>query len=336
MSHVFPDRWIEQAPTDPIELRARQLLLSSPVPVLAPAARERAWRRIEARTARPAPSLRPALVLAAVAAAAFAALVLWRSDDGARRTEERYARTPSGPTSDPDEQAAAADHEGDEPVAPENEAPVQRRVPRPEPIAPAPAPLSGTAMPEVPAGSCATDADPEACWRREAAGSDLSAQNALYRLGTLLSSRGDVTGALQVWEDSRLRFPEGALRHEVDLAILDARVRSGEGGIQEANTFLTRYPTSERAGEVRVIRGSARLRAGRFAEALDDYRRALSVRLGLTPVSAARAEEALFGVAAALDGLGRTAEAGEAYREYLRAHPDGRFAERAREALERL
>jgi len=46
--------------------------------------------------------------------------------------------------------------------------------------------------------------------------------------------------------------------------------------------------------------------------------------------------EATFWLAKSIDKLGRSDEAQDAYRAYLRLQPNGTFAEKARNALERL
>jgi outer membrane protein assembly factor BamD (BamD/ComL family) len=131
----------------------------------------------------------------------------------------------------------------------------------------------------------------------------------------------------------RSRFPAGALAQEADLAILEVRLRLGpsSNALRAAGRFLEHWPASEHAAEVTAIRGVLRQRGGDCAGALGDFDRALAAR-----VSAGRREEALFGRASCLEAAGRTADAASAYQAYLRERPDGRFAARAREALDAI
>ena len=76
--------------------------------------------------------------------------------------------------------------------------------------------------------------------------------------------------------------------------------------------------------------GLLRQQAGDCAGALDDYGAALGAR-----ISPARRDESLYGRAACLDALGRTADARAAYERYLHDLPHGRFAAEARAALDR-
>ncbi len=138
---------------------------------------------------------------------------------------------------------------------------------------------------------------------------------------------------LDAWIEYRRRFPSGALAQEADLAILEVRLRLGQSSnaLRAAGRFLAHWPASEHSAEVTAIRGVLRQRAGDCAAALSDFDHALAAR-----VSAGRREEALFGRATCLDAAGRTADAANAYRAYLRERPDGRFATRAREGLEAI
>jgi Flp pilus assembly protein TadD len=74
-------------------------------------------------------------------------------------------------------------------------------------------------------------------------------------------------------------------------------------------------------GEINFKDGSYRGAEWRFRDALD-YK----------PDN----PEATFWLAKSIDKLGRSDEAQDAYRAYLRLQPNGTFAEKARNALERL
>jgi len=212
------------------------------------------------------------------------------------------------------------------PAAPAPPSPPEELLPLPE------APPSPPPPPEPERPACAGAPDPAGCLRALADGSDLRAQAALYRLGEVHRAHGNAAGALDAWLEYRRRFPAGALAQEADLAILEMRLRVDPGAARRAaDRFLTHWPGSEHAAEVAAIRGALRQRAGDCAGALGDFDRALGAR-----ASPSRREEALFGRAACLEAAGRTADATIAYRTYLRERPDGRFAARARAALEAL
>ena len=74
-------------------------------------------------------------------------------------------------------------------------------------------------------------------------------------------------------------------------------------------------------GEINFKNGSYRGAEWRFRDALD-YK----------PDN----PQAIFGLAKSIDKLGRSDEAQDAYRAYLQLQPNGTFAEKARNALERL
>jgi Flp pilus assembly protein TadD len=67
---------------------------------------------------------------------------------------------------------------------------------------------------------------------------------------------------------------------------------------------------------------------GNYAEAVSHYRLALQIR--------PNDPDATFGLAQALEESGRKAEAQRSYRAYLKAAPNGHFAERSKAALYRF
>jgi len=96
-----------------------------------------------------------------------------------------------------------------------------------------------------------------ALYRRIAAGSGPAAEFALYRCGRVLAGRrGDPQGALGLWREQRIRFPNGTLRHEADLSILDVLVRLSRRSeaLSEADAYLARWPASDRRRDVETIR----------------------------------------------------------------------------------
>jgi len=92
-----------------------------------------------------------------------------------------------------------------------------------------------------------------------------AAENAAYEVGKIL--RYDLKRprqALSAWYRYRARFPHGMLRAETDISIVDALLVVGDkgGALAEADAFLSRYPDSERRGEltriVQQLRGESR------------------------------------------------------------------------------
>jgi ferric-dicitrate binding protein FerR (iron transport regulator) len=82
------------------------------------------------------------------------------------------------------------------------------------------------------------------------------AENAAYEVGKIL--RYDLRRprqALAAWYRYRARFPHGMLSAETDLSIVDALLLVGDksGALVEADSFLGRYPQSERRAELSRI-----------------------------------------------------------------------------------
>ena len=121
----------------------------------------------------------------------------------------------------------------------------------------------------------------------------LAAENALYTEGASRLAAGDGAGAISIWTMYRRRFPDGVLRHEVDLALLEAsvRLRDDAAALVEAEAFLARHPRSPRASEVHAIRGTIHENRGDCARARADYERAASGPL--PPPLAERVREGL-------------------------------------------
>jgi len=151
------------------------------------------------------------------------------------------------------------------------------------------------------------------------------AGNALYELARLRLRRLDQPEqALQALVEYRRRFPEGPLAQEAALSAIEARLAldQEEPALREMDAFLTRFGGSERAGEVRFLRASLRLRRGSCAAAEPDVRALLA--------DPPRGDDALFGLAACAQDEERDPAR---LREYLTRFPQGRHR---REALDRL
>jgi TolA-binding protein len=83
---------------------------------------------------------------------------------------------------------------------------------------------------------------------------DLAAQTAAYREAHALRER-EPAAALAKLREIVKRWPRAAIRHEVDLAVIDALVRLGKTGDAKkaARGFIRDYPASARATEIRAI-----------------------------------------------------------------------------------
>ena len=95
-----------------------------------------------------------------------------------------------------------------------------------------------------------------------AQGTGPAAENAAYEMGRVLRDRlYRPKAAIAAWGQYRTRFPNGLLRAETDLSIMETWVSLGErkSALAEAEAFLSRHPHSERREE--VSRLAARLRA---------------------------------------------------------------------------
>jgi len=88
-----------------------------------------------------------------------------------------------------------------------------------------------------------------------------AAENAAYEMGRVLRDRlHRPRPAIAAWVAYRTRFPNGLLRAEADLSILETLARVGDtaAALAEVEAFLARYPNSERRDEVAKL--AARVR----------------------------------------------------------------------------
>jgi tetratricopeptide (TPR) repeat protein len=163
-------------------------------------------------------------------------------------------------------------------------------------------------------------------YRALAQGTGPSAENASYEIGKVLNEKlGQPANAVAAWRRYRTAFPDGILRVEADVSIIETLARTGDSdeALSEANDFLRRRPDSERRAEI------ARL-AGDLYRARGDCRRALAAYQITLGASRPRdsVEAATFHRAACLVHLGDAAGA-EAARAYLRTYPSGKFRSEA-------
>ena len=161
--------------------------------------------------------------------------------------------------------------------------------------------------------------------RLVAAGGAL-AESALYEMGTIeYEDLHDPAAALETWQRYRRRYPEGVLRAEADLSVLEVLPRLGQEGkaLDEARAFLRRHPRSERRGEVARVAGDLARTRGDCRAAIELFEIAGQVRS-----TGHDADDAAFGRAACLHRL-QDPRAAEAVAEYLRRFPAGRHAAEA-------
>ena len=156
------------------------------------------------------------------------------------------------------------------------------------------------------------------------------AENASYEIGRIQSERGQYAAAVATWRRYRSDYPNGILRVETDVSIIETLARAGEtdDALSEATDFLRRRPDSERRGEIARVTGDLYRARGDCRHAIGAYQLALSA-------SRARdvTEAATFHRAACLVRTGDGAGV-DALRGYLRAYPEGRFRRQATELTE--
>jgi hypothetical protein len=200
------------------------------------------------------------------------------------------------------------------------------------PLPAPPAPAVAPAQPRACADQLSAGDLPGAvrCYQRQAAGSGLAAETALYELGRLRRDRErDLPGALAVFAECRRRFPHGALAVEASLSIIDLLPRLGRPreALDESARLLAAHPALERADELHLLRGNLLRQAlGDCGGAIREYR---AVGPGRS------ADAAAFFHATCLADLGRRAEAAAALRAYL-ARPDAARPDEARRRLEAI
>jgi hypothetical protein len=98
-----------------------------------------------------------------------------------------------------------------------------------------------------------------------AQGQGTTAQNAAYEVGKVLRHQSRrPREALSAWYRSRTRFPDGILRVETDLSIIDTLLVVGDkaGALTEAEAFLGRYPVNERRSDISQIVQQLRVERG--------------------------------------------------------------------------
>jgi hypothetical protein len=162
-----------------------------------------------------------------------------------------------------------------------------------------------------------------------------AAENALYEIGGIYHDQlKQPAKAVTAWDRYRTRYPNGLLRAEADLSVIDALASLGTSAdetrtLNEALAFLKHYPHSERRGEVSRVVGDLYRERSSYRAALDFYRAVPSTKTG---AGADDADDAAFGQAACLYAL-RDDGADAALRGYLAQRPHGRHAHDASRLL---
>ena len=165
-----------------------------------------------------------------------------------------------------------------------------------------------------------------------------AAENALYEIGGIYHDQlKQPTKAIAAWDRYRARYPNGLLRAEADLSVIDTLATletpgnsaDGTRTLNEALAFLKRYPHSERRGEVSRVVGDLYRERGNYRAALDFYRAVPSSKAG---AGGEDADDAAFGQAACLYAL-RDDGADASLRAYLAQRPHGRHARDAARLL---
>jgi hypothetical protein len=164
-----------------------------------------------------------------------------------------------------------------------------------------------------------------------------AAENALYEIGGIYHDQlRQPAKAIAAWDRYRRSYPNGLLRAEADLSVIDTLATletSGDGTrtLNEALAFLKRYPHSERRGEVARVAGDLYRGRGNYRAALDFYRVVPNAKV-TAGAGADDADDASFGQAACLYAL-RDDGAEAALRAYLAQHAHGRHVRDAARLL---
>ena len=155
-------------------------------------------------------------------------------------------------------------------------------------------------------------------------------ENAAYEIGRILNEKGQSAAAVAAWRRYRSDYPNGILRVEADVSIIETLARAGESddALTEATDFLRRRPDSERRGEIARVAGDLYRAHGDCRHAVGAYQVALASARARDVLEAANFYRAACLVRVG-DGGGP-----DALRGYLRSFPDGRFKRQATELVE--
>ena len=136
---------------------------------------------------------------------------------------------------------------------------------------------------------------------------------------------------MAAWRRYRADYPNGILRVEADVSIIETLARAGEtdDALAEATDFLRRRPDSERRGEIARVAGDLYRARGDCRQAVGAYQVALSATRARDV-----AEAAGFPPRRLPGAAGRRQRASTRRARYLRSHPDGRFKKQAAALVE--
>jgi ferric-dicitrate binding protein FerR (iron transport regulator) len=158
-----------------------------------------------------------------------------------------------------------------------------------------------------------------ACYERQAAGSGMSAELAVYEAARLRRDvLSDFSGALDSLRGYQARFPRGTLRGEVEVSILGLLEKLGknEEALSESQRLLQMAWGQERASAIHLLRGNV------YRQGLRDCARAEPEYASLAEEATASGDEAQFWRAHCLERMGRPEIAAGVYEVYLRrSHP---------------
>lgn len=153
------------------------------------------------------------------------------------------------------------------------------------------------------------------------------AELAVYELGRVTQRYlGDNDAAIRWLRTYQRRFPDGALRQEIELSLIESSVARPEQALQLIDAFLVTYQRSERRHEVRLLRANILRGKSDFGGALSEYERVL----GGKP-RPALADDATYFAALCEAKLGRL----EASKRRLEAYLERFVAGKHRDAAER-
>jgi outer membrane protein assembly factor BamD (BamD/ComL family) len=174
-----------------------------------------------------------------------------------------------------------------------------------------------------------------AMYRRMLAAGGPLAEIAQYEIGVIEDEDlRDTRQAVATWDRYRSRHPNGLLRVEADLSVIEALTELGDQAraLGEAREFLRRHPDSERRSEVARVAGDLARQRGDCAGAVALYDLVLSTRTSTT----ADSDDASFHRAACQARSGDPAvrqRASTGLRDYLKRFPLGRHAGEAQRLL---
>ncbi len=170
------------------------------------------------------------------------------------------------------------------------------------------------------------------CYQDQAVQNGLAGETAQYEVARLWrDSLGEPGRALAALQTQRSRFPNGVLRTEADLSIIELLPRLGRhaDALAESEQFLTAHPKAERSGEIHLLRGNI------YREVLRDLDHAEREYARAAEAGGRVGDDSRFLHAVCLEALGRVDEARKAYAAYL-LKPGATHAQEAKKRLEGL